>query len=209
MMTRLLLLTLFVSLPLPRAEALPALFFDGIVTYDHTTEILAVDGDIAHTQELPLSTILPGSHFRLRSHFTSVATSDAVVAILGPLPGSTTEVEVTDAGGVHLLLADLSSAELAGPPSWDLGRLLGEVVPMGGTVAGDFTNPSTLFALTLNLTTPFDAQMFGADFGGVASGRIQAVTSAPSASHAIPEPATLVLLALGLSTLFATRHAEV
>ncbi len=205
MFTRLLLLALL--LPLGRAEAMPALFFDGAIRYTQATGEVVVEGDIAHTLELPLPATLPGSSFLLHARFASLTTGEAIIATLGPAldgPG----VLVADSDGTTLLVADLTTAELAGPAGWDFGRLLGEITPTGGTVAQGFTDPSPLFALSLNLTTPFGAQMFDADFSGRVNGRILALAAAPHPVNAVPEPTTALLFSAGLLLLFVTTRSR-
>jgi len=203
MLTRILLLALL--LPLGRAEALPTLFFDGGISYTQTTGKVAVDGDIALTQGLSLPNILPGSQFHLVTQFGSIIPGSVIIATLDPVPGGP-GVSVIDGDGTTLLLGDITSAELAGPKGWDLGRLIATVTPTNGTVAQSFTDPSPLFALSINLTTPFSAQMFDADFSGRVNGRILALNAVPQALNAVPEPSTALLFSAGLFLLFvATR----
>jgi len=204
MLTRLLLLTLL--LPCGRAEALPALFFDGGIHYTQATREVTIDGDIGLTHDLPLPATLPGSRFHLTSRFASLTPGPVIVATFDPAPGGP-GVSIVDGAGTTLLLGDLTNMELAGPTGWDLGRLITDITPTGGSVAENFTDPSPLFALALNLTTPFGAQMFDADFDGAVSGRIQSVAhSAALQQAAIPEPTTALLFLAGLPLLLlATR----
>lgn len=204
MLTRTLLL-LALLLPLGRAEAMPALFFDGAIRYTQATGAVVVEGDIALTQELPLPTLLPGSRFLLNARFASLTPGPVLIAALDPAPDRP-GVLVADIDGTTLLTGDLTAAELAGPAGWDFGRLMGEITPTGGTVAAEFTAPSPLFALSLNLTTPFSAQMFDADFSGRVNGRIITLATTSQAVNAVPEPTTALLFSAGLFLLFvATR----
>jgi len=201
-----LLLFLTLLLPVARAEALPALFFDGGIHYTQATGEVTVDGDIALTDDLPLPATLSGGRFHLAAQLASITPGPVIIATLDPTPGGPGVSVVAD-DGTSLLLGDLTTAELAGAEGWDLGRLIGDITPTGGTVAQSFTDPSSLFALSLGLTTPFTVQMFEADFTGRVSGRIQALADPlPLDVAPIPEPATAILFFAGLPLLiFATR----
>ncbi len=205
MFTRILLLALL--LPLGHAEAMPALFFDGAIRFTQATGEVVVEGDIARTQELPLPALLPGSTFLLNARFASLTTGPVIIATLDPIPGDP-GVLVTDNDGTTLLVGDLTSAELAGPAGWDFGRLIGEITPTSGTVAQELTDPSPLFGLSLNLTTPFSAQMFNADFSGRVNGRILALAAVPQSINAVPEPTTALLFSAGLFLLFVATHSR-
>jgi len=190
------LLLLALLLPFARAEALPALFFDGTLAYSQASQLLTLSAPITATEGLSLP-LGAGSEFHFIARFASLTTAGAILATLDPV-AATPGVEVVDGGGTALLLGDLGTAALGGGAGSDLGILAAQFHPTAGALRGNFGDQASLFALTLNLSTPFSPTLFETDFSGAVDGRIQAV---------VPEPATGLLLLLGLPLLlFATPY---
>ena len=184
------LLLLALLLPFARAEALPALFFDGTLAYSQASQLLTLSAPITATEGLSLP-LGAGSEFHFIARFASLTTAGAILATLDPV-AATPGVEVVDGGGTALLLGDLGTAALGGGAGSDLGILAAQFHPTAGALRGNFGDQASLFALTLNLSTPFSPTLFETDFSGAVDGRIQAV---------VPEPATGLLLLLGLPLL--------
>jgi len=193
MFTRILLLALL--LPVGRAEAVPALFFDGTLTYTQSTGIVALDAGITATEGLS-SPVGAGIQLAFTARFASITPGPVILASLDPV-SATSGIEVVDGSSATLLAGDLTASGMGGPLDSDLGLLAAEIHPTGGLLFSDFGGPITLFASIHDLSPAFGATLFDADFSGDVDGRIAA---------AIPEPATGLLLLAGLPLLFLANR---
>lgn len=168
------------------AHAVATLSFGG--TVDYTSGLLSVDGQLTGTQSIIPTPDLTSSFVGLSTTFVSETTVSGVT--IGTFGGGT--ILVSDSSGT-LLTGDFSSAQMGGLDGSNQGSLTLVFSPTGGSLFSYFSNPSDLFALTLNLTSNFGAGMFGSDFSGVGNGNIT--------SRTIPEPGVLSLLVVGLGLL--------
>jgi hypothetical protein len=66
--------------------------------------------------------------------------------------------------------------------------------PTGGSLLQYFSNPSDLFALTLNLSTLFGSTMFNYDFTGISNGNV-------TSRSTVSEPGMVSLLIVGIGLL--------
>jgi hypothetical protein len=99
-------------------------------------------------------------------------------------------------GSDYLLTGDFSSAQMGGINGLDQGVLTLVFSPTSGTLLNYFSDPSDLFALTLDLSTTFGENMFSASFFGVGNGNIT--------SRDVYEPGVLSLLLMGIGLVGAS-----
>ena len=189
------------------AAAVPTLTFDGQLAFDPLSEILqitakltgafgvtGVDLDPTSATELTLEAMLTGS-----SSFMGITTGSFGTASANP------DISITDASMTELLTGNIDSMLMIGADGRPSGQLQGYFAPTGGLLQGDFGDPSSVFALVLDLSIDFNSQMFTSSFNGIADGAVIGTEiSFPLA--AVPEPSLLVLLGTGFLILFSSRR---
>ncbi|MGB5474151.1 MAG: PEP-CTERM sorting domain-containing protein [Gammaproteobacteria bacterium] len=168
------------------ANAIPTLTFGGHVSYTASTGLLSLDGQLLGSQSIIKMPDCASSWLSLSTTLISPSSANGVtVGAFGP--GS---INIGDSSG-SLLTGGFSLAQMGGLDGSDQGALSLLLTPTGGSLLSYFSDPSDLFAMTLNLSTPFGADIFSGDFTGDVNGN---VTSRAS----VPEPGIISLLIVGL-----------
>ncbi len=202
----LLQLVLFFTVLLPSsAFALPTFFFEGDFDYQagdtSTPGLLTFNASLTGTQDLPNASSLIGSSLTLQSWIVS---DNSTAALSQATFGSTgsTDIAITGTGSSLLFLANVDTLLMSGANSASFGTLTGDILPSGGTLANQFSNPSNLLAIEFNLSSPFSVGMFNRNFSGAVNGSIT------SNAVSVPEPTTLalfVILLLGLLVITVNK----
>lgn len=173
------------------AQAIPTLFFDGNITFNASTGVLSVTSTLVDTIDInPTPELLNSSLTFSASFLTSTSSTYATVGQFSGIDGD--DLSVIGGDLSSLLIGEFSSLTIGGVNGNDFGRVSGVVNATGGSLEAMF-GAGNLFALELNLSTAFGADMFDADFNGNIDGRIEGV--------AVPEPGILAILGLGLALM--------
>jgi hypothetical protein len=137
------------------------------------------------------------------------------VALLGPfVPTIGSSFHILDWGNVVGTFATLQLPALAGGPTWDTSQLYTTGTLSVGGVLGDYNHNGVVDAPDyvvwrkgLGTTyTQNDYNIWRANFGATAGGGSGSALGPPSPS-AVPEPACLVLMLIGMIGLLAGRAA--
>jgi hypothetical protein len=173
-------------------HAIPTLTFSGDITYDSTSGILSLDGALTGSQEIIPAPDFSSSSISLSTTFVdSVSASGVTVGNFGA--GSLTIDDMTT-GSDFLLTGDFAAAQMGGADGADQGVLTLVFSPTSGTLMSYFSDPSDLFALTLNLSSLFGEGMFDSSFDGFGNGNI-------TSRKEVYEPGVLSLLVLGVGLI--------
>lgn len=191
-----------------QAQAIPTLFFDGNLSYDKDFGILYINAHLDGSDGLPDNPASFGSLMTVSALYSASYTEDYyttgifLTALLDP------DISIINDNGEGdiLLKGDVSQLVLEGLNNTGLGYLTGQITLTGGSLLGDFSSPSNVISLTLNLTTRindsdipymFNPDMFKANFSGQIDGKIY--------STPVPEPATLILFSLCIPAIVGMR----
>lgn len=184
-----------------QVHAVPTLYFDGDTNYDAISGLLTIDAVLTGSVDVAPPPSLDGSSLTLSTSFGSVSSAGGITTgFFGSAPGAP-DLRIADGNSNILLEGEIMDLLLRGADGADLGILAANFTPTAGSLLGDFSDPSGIFALELNLTSVFGAGMFDEDFSGQADGRITPGEAFPPSL--IPEPDLLVLLAMSLLGLLA------
>ncbi len=173
-------------------HAIPTLTFGGNLSYSASAGLLTLNGQLLSSQSLFPAIDFASSTIALSTTFSSSSSTNGVTS--GSFVAGT--LSISDSSG-GLLSGAFSLAQLAGLNGSNQGALSLFFTPSGGSLSSYFSNPSDLFALTLNLSTPFGANMYSSDFNGIGNGNI-------TSRAAVPEPGVISLLVVGLGLLGIT-----
>mgnify|MGYP001604329974 CR=1 FL=1 len=170
-------------------HAIPTLSFGGDITYDSGTGLLSLyNGKLQGSQDIIPAPDIPSSSISLSTTFNySVSALGVTTGYFGA--GSVTIDDMTT-GSDFLLTGDFATAQSGGADGTGLGVLTLIFSPTGGTLTNYFSDPSDLFALTLNLNPTFGEFMFENNFSGFGNGNI-------TSRKEVYEPGVLSLLMLG------------
>jgi PEP-CTERM motif len=171
------------------ANAIPTLTFGGNLSYTASSGLLTLNGQLLSSQSLFPAIDFASSTIALSTTFSSSTSMNGVTS--GSFNAGT--LSISDSSG-GLLSGAFSLAQLAGLNGSNQGALSLFFTPTGGSLSSYFSNPSDLFALTLNLSMPFGTNMYSSNFTGIGNGNITSRT-------AVPEPGVISLLAAGLGLL--------
>lgn len=172
------------------AQAIPTLFFDGDITFNVSTGELLVTSTLTDTADINPTPELLNSRLTFSASFVTSTSSTFTVGLFNGVDGN--DFSVIGGDSTSLLIGEFSSLEMLGRNGSDSGRVTGVVNAKDGSLA-DMFGAGNLFALELNLSTVFSADMFNTDFNGKIDGRIEGV--------AVPEPGILAMLGLGLALM--------
>ena len=197
------LLGAFLLLASAQGQAIPTLFFDGTTNYNAGTGLLSINAVLSGSIDIAPPPGLAGSSLTIAASFNSTSTSAFVTTGFFKTAPGAPDLSIVDGGATTLLEGEILDLILRGADGLDFGILAGNFTPTAGSLLGDFTNPSGIFALELNLTSVFSSTMFNGDFSGQSDGRVTPGEALPPS--AIPEPDTLLLLALSLFGLAASQ----
>lgn len=178
------------------ASAYPMLNFDGTLNYNYDSG--AGIGEIEITGALTGSTDIStpvGSSFFMRGMFTGLGASTSSFLTVGEFSGvAGNDLEIMD-GSSSILAGELTGLELLGANGLDWGVLSAEFTPTAGLLQNSFSSPSDFFALTLNLSTIFNGEMYSNNFSGAVDGILH------SRAVTVPEPGMLALYLIALLLL--------
>ena len=178
-------------------QAVPTYYFDGQLAFDAGTGALDITAVITDSADLSVTPVYTGSSVEFHATFSSASNSSGVTT--GDFTGAGgTDFSFVGGDSTVLLDGSIISLSVLGADGNDFGVLTGEVTPTGGTTLFDFSDPSSVFSLVLNLDTMFDS-----DFTGHVDGRLQPVPDEPSA---IPVPAAFWLFGSGLLGLLGVAR---
>ena len=179
--------------------AYPMLTFDGKLNYVAATGLLEINGALTGSSadvSAPL-----GSSFSVQGIFSGFGVDTNGFLTVGEFSGvAGNDLEI--AGG-SLLAGELSGLEMRGINGFASGVLNALFTPTAGSVQNLFSDPSDLFALTLNLTSVFDTAMFNSDFSGLVDGSLH------SRALTVPEPGVVMLYFVGLFLLLGFYKRQV
>ena len=202
-------IALVLAIATTSAQALPTLFFDGDINYYAGTDNeLSVEGVLIDTWDLAPSPITAGSSINFDALFVNAETiaGDGGLFSVDSTKGHFTgglflnDLEIYDGSSNLLLAASFDSLTLKGANGSNKGSIVGILSATDGLLMDMFDN-SNLFALQLNLTTTFSADMFSSDFSGNVDGSIEGQFAN------VPEPSVLAILSFGLLiTVFAKKR---
>ena len=199
------LLGAFLLVASTHGHAIPILYFDGSTNYGAGSGALSIDAVLTDSVDIAPRPDLTSSTLSIQASFVSSNTSAIVTTgLFGTAPGAP-DLSVVDGGPTTLLEGEILDLIITGANGLDFGILSGNFTPTAGSLLADFTNPSGVFALELNLTTPFGAGMFDSNFTGQSDGRVSAEAALPPEAIPIPEPGTLALLTMSLFGLVASQ----
>lgn len=173
------------------ANAVPTLTFGGTIDYAASTSTLTLNGALLSSQSIFPAPDFSTSSITLSTSLTSTFSSNGVT--VGTFGAGT--VSISDSSG-SLLTGAFSLAQMGGLDGGNQGALSLVFAPTGGSLLSYFSNPSDLFALTLNLSTVFGSDMFLYDFSGIGNGNITSRTTTT-----VSEPGMVSLLIVGLGLL--------
>lgn len=186
------------------ARAVPTLVFDGTLDYTSTTGKLRITAELTGYSDLSVTPVLAGSLLSLEALFDSVQVTNLAPGI-DQISGnfvtanSNPDISITGGDNADLLTANLNSLTLFGLNITNSGTLNGEITPLaGGLLFDDFTDPSQVIALVLNLDINFNATMFNTDFAGAVTAN---GTDTGIIAISVPEPGSLALTLPGLLLL--------
>ena len=179
-------------------QAAPTFYFDGDFSFDSTTGLLTVDAVIDGTEDLTYGSDLIGSSFSLVTQLTSVADNGSTIesTFASDMDGLL-DFSIVDSS-TSVLAGDVDEFVMLGRTGRDAGILEGFLDATSGVLSSEFLEEASLFALELNLTTVFAANMFDSNFSGDIDGQLVGTPAS------VPEPGSIFLIALGLLGL-ATR----
>jgi hypothetical protein len=172
------------------ANAVPTLTFGGTIDYAASTSTLTMSGQLLGSQSILPAPNFSTSSITLSTTLTSSFSANGVT--VGSFGAGT--IGISDSSG-SLLTGAFSLAQMGGLDGGNQGALSLVFTPTGGSLLSYFSNPSDLFALTLNLSTLFGTDMFLSDFSGIGNGNIT------SRSTTVSEPGMVSLLIVGLGLL--------
>lgn len=181
------------------ANAVPTLLFDGTISFDSSSRILSVTSSLTSTIDIASNPDVAGSSFAFSARLDSV---DPATTYTQSYYGSMgNDLSVTDGNGNLLLTSDFSNLFMVGSSDRNDGMMLGILQSTGGMLEG-FYDLGNLVAMEFNLSTPFNATMFDSDFSGNINGsligRSNPTLTATLGSVAVPEPAIVAILGIGL-----------
>jgi hypothetical protein len=171
------------------AHAIPTLSFGGTVDYTASTGLLTLNGSL-----LSSNSIFPQPDFSTSSITLSTTLSSSFSyngVTVGTFGAGT--VSISDSTG-SLLTGAFNLAQMGGLDGGNQGSLSLVFAPTGGSLLQYFSNPSDLFALTLNLSTLFGSTMFNYDFTGISNGNV-------TSRSTVSEPGMVSLLIVGIGLL--------
>lgn len=175
-------------------QAVPTYYFDGQLVFDAGTGALDITAVITDSADLSVTPVYTGSSVEFHATFSSASDSGGVTT--GDFTGAGgTDFSFVGGDATVLLDGSIISLSILGADGNDFGVLTGEVTPTGGSTLSDFSDPSSVFSLVLNLDTVFSATMFESSFTGHVDGRLEAVPTTPSE---LPVPAAIWLFGSGL-----------
>jgi hypothetical protein len=147
---------------------------------------MLVDAVIVDFQDIAATTGLMGSSFQFNTSLNSVISDSGFTT--GVFDSSSASITNN---GSDLLSGALVGLTMIGLDGFNLGSLYAEVMPDSGILLPEFTNPSDLLALQLNMTSVFGPDLFLSDFNAQVNGTLTSATP-------VPEPSTLGLLGIVL-----------
>jgi len=170
------------------ANAVPTLTFGGSIDYTASSGLLTLNGTLFSSSSIFPTPDFSTSTIMLSTTLTSTYNGSGVT--IGTFGAGT--ISISDSSG-SLLTGSFSLAQMGGLDGGNQGALSLIFTPTGGSMLSYFSNPSDLFALTLNLSTLFGSNMFLFDFTGTGNGNIT--------SRSVSEPGMVSLLIVGLGLL--------
>lgn len=183
------------------ASAVPTLNFDGTLDYVASSGALTLTAELSGYQDISVTPTLGGSLMSLSATLDSSSSTPlgfGFEEVTGNFIGGTAtpDLSIVDGSTVNLLEADIISLSLVGLSGPGLpgtsGTLEGFLTPLSGLLLNDFTNPSSLIALVVNLDISFSAGMFLQDFSGLTNS-----TGAGNGIQTLPVPEPTIPLLFG------------
>lgn len=179
--------------------AIPALFFDGEISFDASTGELSVNSVLTATTDITPAPNLIGSSLSFMALLDNVDDSHPIFTVGSFMGVRDDDLEVTDGDLNTLLTGDFNSLEMKGANGRDFGLVSGEIDATGGSLQNLF-GTSNLIALEFNLSTLFGSTMFDSSFTGRIDGRIV------GQEQPVTEPAVLTLLGFSLVLMGVVRN---
>lgn len=189
------------------AQAVSTLYLDGTMAFTDATDQIEMDGALAGAAGFVPPPVIVGSQFHLAAAFLGTTTNGGITtATFGTAPGAP-DVEVIGGDSTLLLAGELQSLSAVGVNGVDSALLTGQLALTGGSLMAMFANASGMMDLQLDLSAPYRRGIFNQDFTGHVNGKLESVDAiagpAPTVAAAIPEPATWLLMTVGLLALTA------
>ncbi|MCG8534147.1 MAG: hypothetical protein MI808_03530 [Pseudomonadales bacterium] len=194
------ILSSLIALGLNSAVATPVLYFNGSFSFDSSTDSLQVTAtvDNAINVSQPVSN---NSTFTFTTQLLGVQGNGPLVESNFGSQQNGNDFSIID-GTNTLLDGTINSLLMSGFQGSNFGALTGDLDASGGSLLNDFLLDTSLFALQLNLTSPFSLTMFDGDFSGLLDGSLTGVPAS------ISEPAPISILMMGLCALIYIRRKQ-
>ncbi len=182
--------------PLLTFNAVTGTGSDGLI-YDGATGQLSILGTLTGAYDIATPINFDGSSIVLTAYFDTAVDDISSGYTFAGFTGGNLSIIDGDAAATTLLDGSLANLLMYGATGDNQATMIGDFAIATGTLSSEFQSIADLFALELNLSTLFNADIFQNEFGFI--GDVYGTVSSDAVS--VPEPSVLFLFAAGLLML--------